>query len=325
MKKYFIVFLFLSLLFPKLSTAQEGVPIYHDYLSDNLFLLHPSMAGASTCAKARLTGRMQWFSTPDSPMLQTFSLHSHFGENGANGFGVVILNDRNGFHSQKGIQLAYAHHLDFGNGADINKLSFGIAGSFFQNQLDETSFDPARVDPIIAGIVQSDFYYNFDVGLSYHVENFFFNATLKNVLLMSRNLYTGFESPNVRNLIGSMGYYTGGQGTFHVEPSVMVQYKDYNGQIIVDGNMKFYLDLSLGNSVYFGASYRRDLEESMYDAYHNITPILGAKIGRYTFAYTYTHQLLDIPFSNSGFHQITLGYNFNCRRLIQRIGCPEIR
>ena len=43
------------------SFSQEGIAVYSDYLSDNYYLLHPSMAGAANCAKLRLTARQQWF------------------------------------------------------------------------------------------------------------------------------------------------------------------------------------------------------------------------------------------------------------------------
>ena len=35
--------------------SQEGLPIYSDYLTDNFYLLHPSMAGVSNCNKLRVT------------------------------------------------------------------------------------------------------------------------------------------------------------------------------------------------------------------------------------------------------------------------------
>ncbi len=324
MKKFVFLSLLVSLISSYHIKAQEGIPTYHDYLSDNLYLLHPAMAGASSCAKIRLTGRMQWFDVVDNPMLQTFSFHTHLGEEGQNGIGTIIFNDRNGYHSQKGIQVAYAHHINFGNGADLNKLSFGIAGTLVQNQLDETSFDPNRVDPIISGIVQSEMYYNIDVGLSYHYNGFFFNATLKNVLLASRDLYTDFEPVNLRNLVGSMGVYLGNRN-FHVEPSVLVQYKEFAQQLITDGNLKFYFDLSSSNMVYFGLSYRSDWEpDANLSYYKSLTPIIGGKIRNFTIAYTYTYDMNPTPISNSGFHQITLGYNFNCRKQLVRLGCPEI-
>ena len=30
------------------ANAQEGLPTYSDYLTDNLYLIHPSMAGAAS-------------------------------------------------------------------------------------------------------------------------------------------------------------------------------------------------------------------------------------------------------------------------------------
>jgi len=305
--------------------AQEGIPIYHDYLSDNLILLHPSMAGANSCAKVRLTGRTQWFDIEDNPMLQTFSFNTHLGEEGRNGIGFIIFNDRNGYHSQKGIQLAFAHHINFGNGEYVNKLSFGIAGNFIQNQLDETSFNPDRFDPIISGTVQSSSYFNIDFGFSYHIQGFFLNATLKNALLTNRDLYTEVEEDNLRKYVGSAGYYFGND-TFHIEPSAMIQYQEYNEQLTTDTNLKFYFDLSEYNMVYIGASYRKDWSDNNYDSgYQSITPIAGVQFDKFTFAYTYTYDMSDFPISNNGFHQITLGYNFNCQKQTVKQGCPEIK
>ncbi|MCP1997570.1 hypothetical protein L1275_003381, partial [Flavobacterium sp. HSC-61S13] len=34
--------------------------VYSDYLSDNYYLIHPSMAGAANCGKLRVTARQQW-------------------------------------------------------------------------------------------------------------------------------------------------------------------------------------------------------------------------------------------------------------------------
>ena len=56
-KGYLVLLLFIS----QISFSQEGLPVYSDYLSDNYYLIHPSMAGAANCAKVRLTGRQQWF------------------------------------------------------------------------------------------------------------------------------------------------------------------------------------------------------------------------------------------------------------------------
>ncbi|MEY4085631.1 MAG: hypothetical protein RL074_1418, partial [Bacteroidota bacterium] len=73
-------FLLLVLFIQLTSTAQEGIPVYSDYLTDNYYLIHPSMAGAANCDKLRLTGRKQWFGQEDAPELQTVSFNSRVGE-----------------------------------------------------------------------------------------------------------------------------------------------------------------------------------------------------------------------------------------------------
>ena len=105
--KFFIVVFFMV----QHSFSQEGIAVYSDYLSDNYYLIHPSMAGASNCAKIRLTARKQWFDQADAPALQTVSFNGRIGEK--SGAGIILFNDKNGYHSQKGMKLTYAHHVMF--------------------------------------------------------------------------------------------------------------------------------------------------------------------------------------------------------------------
>ena len=130
--------------------SQEGLPIYSDYLSDNFYLLHPSMAGVSNCNKLRTTARQQWFGDENAPSLQTMSVNGRIGET-SSGIGAIFFNDKNGYHSQSGAYLTYAHHLMFSrNTIDLNMLSFGLSAGMIQYKLDETAF--LEFDPIIAGI-----------------------------------------------------------------------------------------------------------------------------------------------------------------------------
>ena len=78
-KKYKFIF-FVFMLISQLATTQEALPIYSDYLTDNYYLLHPSMAGISNCNKVRLTGRQQWFGQEQAPNLQTLSINGRIGE-----------------------------------------------------------------------------------------------------------------------------------------------------------------------------------------------------------------------------------------------------
>ena len=98
--------------------AQEGVPVYFDYLTENYYLVHPSMAGVNLVGgKLRMTARKQWFDQVEAPNLQTLTADLRLSER--SGVGVTVFNDQNGYHSQKGLYLTYAHHINF-NGLNLN-------------------------------------------------------------------------------------------------------------------------------------------------------------------------------------------------------------
>src|SRR5690625_3242990 len=132
-------YLGLLLLVCSLAYGQEGVPVYMDYFADNLYLLHPSMAGASSSDKIRLTARQQWFDHSKAPNLQTLSYNGRIADN--SGLGVIVFKDGNGYHSQTGGYVTYAHHLMMGGSySDLNQLSFGINVGMVESRLDESSF-----------------------------------------------------------------------------------------------------------------------------------------------------------------------------------------
>ena len=223
-----IKFLAAVLLISHFSFGQEGIPVYSDYLSDNYYLIHPSMAGAANCAKIRLTGRKQWFDQKDAPELQTLSFNGRVGEKA--GAGVILFNDKNGYHSQKGIKFTYAYHLMFSRDEiDLNQLSFGMSAGFIQSQLDETEFlQSGDFDPIIDGtVVQKDAYFNVDVGASYNFLDFYAHATVKNLIETRRDIYTEYESDNLRKYLLSAGYIFGNGDKILWEPSILFQMAEY--------------------------------------------------------------------------------------------------
>ena len=83
---YMLAFVFLL---AQTAISQEGMPIYSDYLTDNYYLIHPSMAGAANCAKVRVTGRQQWFGDEDAPRLLTMSVNGRIGESNS-GVGAIF-------------------------------------------------------------------------------------------------------------------------------------------------------------------------------------------------------------------------------------------
>jgi len=330
--KFKHLFLALVVLITKQAYSQEILPVYSDYLSDNYFLLHPSMAGAANCAKLRLTGRQQWFGQEDAPALQTASFNGSISDK--DGMGIILLNDKNGYHSQKGFRVAYAHHIMFSrDNIDLNQLSFGVNVGFAQSQLDESTFytnDPTY-DPIIFGQIQKATYYNVDIGASYNFLDFYAHFTVKNALGSARKLYTDREPVDLKRAVFNMGYTFGDSEEIMFEPSMMFQHVFQTKESLIDLNLKAYKQMEFGK-LWAVLSYRRSLDGAQYingralevQKLQYITPILGINYKNYMFSYTYSALLGNIKFDNSGFHQFTLGVNLFCKPEKYHCNCPAV-
>ena len=312
--------------------AQEGLPIYSDYLTDNYYLIHPSMAGVANCNKARLTVRQQWMGQENAPSLQTFSMNGRVGDS-KSAIGAIFYNDQNGYHSQTGAYLTYAHHLMFSrNTIDLNMLSFGLSAGMIQYKLDETAF--IEFDPIIAGIEQSATEFNVDFGFSYHFINFYAHATIKNLLKNEGvNINAqGVAFNNLTNYLLSTGNVFSKFGSdWSYEPSILFSYKGATKESFMDLNFKAYRKFDFG-SLYAGISYRRSFDGAEFTNGNSIsnqklqyfTPLVGVEYNNFVFAYTYSYQSNSIVLDNGGYHQLTLGLNFGCRKEKYDCECPSV-
>ena len=191
--------------------AQEAFPIYSDYLSDNVYLVHPAAAGIGNCGKIRFTYRQQWMGVEDAPSLQSLSFHTRITEKMA--VGAIAFNDENGFHAQQGFLATYAYHINFGNEAALNQLSFGLSFMYSQNSVNQSSFGVP--DPVISQGIESSSYYNADFSLGYHYMDSFAYFTIKNLLLTPRDLINNnFESDNLRRYL--LSHFRNGRSIFKV-------------------------------------------------------------------------------------------------------------
>ena len=315
-----LLLLFSFLCFNLITTAQEGLPVYFDYLADNYYLVHPSMAGIGEGGKIRLTARKQWFSVDEAPNLQTLSAHYRLPDT-RSGIGAILFNDANGYHSQTGLKVSYAHHLPFGEDIRmLNQLSLGLSAGFIQSRLDESEFVSVIPDPIIGGGQNSVGYFNVDIGASYNFMEFYTHVTVLNLLGSGRDLYTAIEFDNLRRYLVQVGYIFG-KSSWRVEPSVLLQLTEFTEEETVDFNAKVYKDVSFG-TVWGGLSYRRSFDGAQFQADGSFgeqrlqlfTPIVGVNYKRFMFSYNYSYQSGDIRLDNGGFHQITLGYDFGPER-----------
>lgn len=311
--------------------AQEVIPVYSDYLTDNLYLLHPSMAGASNLNKIRLTARQQWLDVKNAPALQTLSVHARMWEK--IGLGAIAFNDQNGNYSRRGLYGSFAYHLLFSRSElDLNQLSFGISAGIIQHSLDQSRF--TQPDPLIGGGNPSDIYGNMDVGVSYYLFDFFAHLTAKNILSVQRELFYSDAVPNnQRKYLFSTGYVINqGNSNWSYEPSLLFQWREQTEERTIDANFKVYRSLESG-LLFGGLSFRRSFEGAEYTAegeeiksqsLQYLTPFLGMEYNRFLFAYTYSHQMNSVVLTTQGFHQITLGYNFGENRGRYDCKCPAV-
>jgi type IX secretion system PorP/SprF family membrane protein len=264
--------------------------------------------------------------------MQTLNFNARVGER--SGIGAIFFNDKNGYHSQTGGYLTYAHHIMFSRSeVDLNQLSFGISFGIIQSRLDETQFDPLDFDPIIAGIIQSSSYFNVDAGVSYNFLNFSGHFTVKNIIFQNRNLNSSdFESSNQRKYIVSAAYALGNYGSsWTYEPSLMYQFQERTKEQLIDINGKLYRAMDFGK-LWGGLSYRRSFDGAEYldgveiknQKLQYLTAILGVNLNKFLFSYTYTNQMGNVKFTNGAFHQITLGFNFLGGREPYECNCPAI-
>jgi type IX secretion system PorP/SprF family membrane protein len=290
------------------------------------------MAGAANCTKLRLTARQQWFGQQDAPALQTLSINGSIGEK--SGAGIIVFNDKNGYHSQTGMKLTYAHHIMFSrDNVDLNQLSFGMSAGFIQSNLDESTFfdNNPTYDPSVFGSMQKASYFNMDIGASYNFLDFYVHFTVKNALASDRKLYSDKEPVNLKRAILNAGYTFGDSESIMWEPSIMFQLVTQTQEKTIDLNMKVYKELDFGK-LWGGISYRRSLDGAQYvegnsvadQKLQYVTPILGVNFKNFVFSYTYSHLLGTVKFDSGGFHQVTLGMNLFCKPERYHCNCPAI-
>ncbi|TRO64550.1 type IX secretion system membrane protein PorP/SprF [Christiangramia sabulilitoris] len=311
--------------------AQEVIPTYSDYLTSNLFLIHPSMAGASNYDQIRLTARRQWFDVEDAPNLQTLAYNSRIGEK--IGVGGIVFRDENGNFSKMGFYGSIAYHLMFSRStADLNQLSFGISAGVIQHRLDTSGF--SRFDPLL-GASDTDLFANMDLGISYFVRDLYFHFAAKNIISVNRELFYSDAVPsNMRKYLFSAGYVftLNPNDPWSFEPSLLFQAREATNEMALDANMKAYYEIESGR-LWGGLSYRNSFESTEYTAQGEeikrqqlryITPFVGVNYNKFIFGYTFSYQLNSLVLSNGGFHQITLGYNFGESRKRYDCKCPAI-
>tara|TARA_R110002020_G_scaffold384233_1_gene594890 strand:+ start:3211 stop:4161 length:951 start_codon:yes stop_codon:yes gene_type:complete len=306
---------FVLLLSALITRAQElNSPQLSQYLADNPFVLSPTYAGIGDHVKIRLNGLAQWVGIKDAPRTQSLAADMRLGEK--SGIGLFLYNDSNGYTKQQGARISFAHHLTLDRYED-EFLSFGISYNFNQFRLDVEEFIDAGFDPGVTDD-RSTSNHNFDVGLLYRKNSFYFSVNASNVINKDVYIFDPIYEPNkLRNFYAYTGYrYKKSRNSnMEIEPSLLYKIFESDGRSEADINLKFrWYDFE--DYYYAGVTYRFLNDQIGRPLY--IAPLAGLKKSNFYFGYSYQIILNEILGYSTGTHVVTIGLDLfqgisNCR------------
>ncbi|THD70014.1 type IX secretion system membrane protein PorP/SprF [Robertkochia marina] len=300
------------------ASAQElTLPTFTQYTSDNEFVISPTYAGIGDFVKVRGNALTQWVGIRDAPDTQTLVGDVRLGQR--SGTGVLFYNDRNGFTSQMGARLSFAHHLTLNN-MDDKFLSFGLSYNVNQFRIDINQFDP-NADPSITDD-RATTNHNFDVGILYRHGSFFASLNAANILNKDLNVFAISEPNRLRNYYLYTGYRYKEKITssWEYEPSVFFQLFESDGRSSTDVNFKVrywkFQDERDEEYYWFGLTYRF-LNDQFLNPW-NIGPMGGLKKGGFYVGYSYQVIFNEIQLYSTGTHVLTVGVDLfqgvsNCK------------
>ena len=288
------------------------IPQLSQYLADNPFVMSPTYAGIGDHVKIRLNGLTQWVGIKDAPDTQSLAADMRIGEK--SGIGTLLYNDSNGETKQRGARLSFAHHLTLDR-YDDEFLSFGLSYNFNQFRIDIQNFDSPDIAVTDDRATTN---HNFDVGMLYRYDKFYFSINASNILDKDLSNFNPIYEPNrLRNYYVYTGYRYMKKRTskVEVEPSIFFQLFESDGRSVTDLNLKFrFYDFE--DYYYAGINYRFLNDQIGNPLY--IAPIAGLKKSNFYFGYSYQVILNELLGYSSGTHVVTLGVDLfqgisNCR------------
>jgi type IX secretion system PorP/SprF family membrane protein len=306
MKKIIIYLVLASCTF---GYAQElNLPVWTQYLADNDFVISPTYAGIGDNLKVRLNGLTQWVGIKNAPDNQ--ALYADFRIARQSGIGLSLYNDRNGNTRQKGAKVSFAHHiiLDY---TSKQYLSFGLSYNINSFRIDIENFEPTVEIPVVnVGDDRAVTNNNFDVGILYRKDRYYFSLNANNILDKNVDDFVGVEPRNLLNFQAYSGYVFNSKVNNDVEfePSIFFQYFASDRRSATDLNFKYRKFNRSGDYYWVGASYR--FLNDQYLKPLNLGPMAGIMKDNYYFAYSYQMTINDLSGYNSGTHSITIGIDF---------------
>lgn len=327
-----IVFILLLGYFQK-GNAQGFVPLFNEYLSENLYVIHPAMVGTNLINfRLNLGSRQQWFNIPEAPGTDLLTLEYKATRNVI--IGMQFIKDHNGYHSKNSTYATFGYRIYFNEEVwktkrsfptkndNIKELSFGLSVGSIKYDLDQSSYDPRISDPLLNNNSSGIGYTTIDAGIAYVSTHLSGQLTIKNITLNNTKSsieedIVSFESTRFKHYLASLQYEIYFDNGWNIEPSILIQLLEKTNESSLDLNLKLYRIINKGR-LWVGGSYRRNFIEIETNSipptpnqfYSHFTPVFGLNYNRYLFSYHYTSNLGTLNLGASGLHYFTVGISF---------------
>ena len=302
------------------SRAQQ-LPLYSQYLL-NGFMINPAMAGYDGYTSFNATVRQQWLGFENAPQTYSAAWHARMyrrshrivknpirhnnllipSTRGRVGLGAYVINDLNAQVARTGLAFSYAYHIPMAD----RQLSFGLSIKAFQYRIYTEHLEFGEEgDPVLNGNFKKVGYSpDADVGVYYYHRKYFAGFAASNLLqtavIMGGNHIADFKTFRHYWIVG--GYKFDLNREFQLEPSVLLKTtENWNPQ----GD--FSLRLYFNDLFWAGLSYRTN---------RSIIAVIGVRVERIYFGYSFDYSLAEIGNFNWGSHEITISAKIgdNARR-----------
>jgi len=217
------------------------------------------------------------------------------------GLGASIIQDKLGFESNVGLQLAYSYHYELSSGT----LGIGLGLNLNNRSIDFSKFDPAQSDdPALLKSKQGDMLVDGNMGLYFQSnKHYYIGLSVTNLFKnsgkdLSTSSGTTVRFRNDRTFYLAAGYEIKlpNHPDFSLAPSVLIQSDiastQYNFSTIVTYKSKFW----------GGINYR--FQES-------VGVIVGIRVNGIRVGYSY--DLPTLPVGLAGSHEISVSYCFKLK------------
>lgn len=296
----------LLVFFTSMGAFGQQLPQFSQYIFNGLHV-NPGYAGYKGEPYFQSTYRSQWINFPGAP--QTFTVTVDLSANeGTMGFGISLLNDKQGPARTTTGMLTYAYRIQTGGNSF---LGLGVTFGASEYMIDRDRLDPNDPnDPEIEAGMVNTFTPNLNTGLFFHSQKFFAGLSLYNMVGKK-----ALEREDIALAFHDFHYYLTAGALFRIsddvrfKPSFLVkQVKGSPTNYDLNSMFLFFDRLWLGASYRSNMKIWTDVDRGLTkrNAVAAIIEVFATDRLRLGYAYDQSLNVLQDYRHNS--HELSLGY-----------------